>query len=82
MSIGPFYNQNRVIRSTFAFRGVVEDDFVSVVGGIGICVGSPFAIIVDKKCCCIINIIIEVAIGLNNNGFVGGKLGGGVAILL
>jgi hypothetical protein len=34
------------------------------------------------KCCCIIYIIIEVAIGLNNIGFGGGKFGVGVAILL
>jgi hypothetical protein len=34
------------------------------------------------KCCCIINIIIEVAMGLYNIGFVGGKFAVGVAILL
>ena len=68
------YNQNLVIRSTFVLAGVFEEFGVDVGIGGGISVedncGKPAAAIIAViKCCCIINIIIEVAIGLSKAGF-------------
>ena len=64
-----FYNQNLVLRSTLVFFGDVG--VVDVDGGEGETTGvdgncgrPAAAIIVFMKCCCIINIIIEVAMGL------------------
>ena len=70
------YSQKRVMRSTVGFSEAVppvEPEGV-VLGGGG--KGEPVAaIMLDISCCCIMNIIIDVAIGLNRTGLVGGKCG-------
>lgn len=68
------------MRSTFSFFGAAVEVGSALIGtasgGVGTGIGGiPAAIIVDMKCCCIISIIIEVAIGLNIIGLLGGKLG-------
>jgi hypothetical protein len=70
------YSQNRVMRSTLAFFGEVEGLGVGVADGRGVegsCGMPAAAIMLVIRCCCIINIIIDAAIGLNKFGFGPGK---------
>lgn len=70
------YNQNLVMRSTFGFFGVADGLGVGGTGFKGVdgnCGRPAAAIILVIKCCCIMNIIIDAAIGLNRFGLVPGK---------
>ena len=87
------YSQNRVLRSTVGFFGAIDgfglgDGDGTDVGDGGNCGKPAAAIMVVMRCCCIMNIIIEAAIGLKRAGLGPGKtllksgMGDGVAILL
>ena len=59
-----------MLRSTLGFAEVKP-------GGVGLGAGGKdepvAAIMLDISCCCIMNIIIDVAIGLNRTGLLAGK---------
>jgi hypothetical protein len=92
-SVG-IYNQNRVLRSTVGFLGAIDGfglgagDGTKLGGDDGSCGKPAAAIMVVIRCCCIMNIIIDAAIGLKRAGLGPGKtvlksgMGEGVAILL